>query len=105
MSASKTKHDIALGILLMGGTGWLIGFVLDSVALMAGAGILGVAIGGLVGWLGARRYLIALCVGALIGTYLGYRSGDRDILIMAAGSGAAIAGFFAAHAELFIGRK
>jgi hypothetical protein len=40
----------------------------------------------------------------LIGAYLGYRTGDRDILIIAAGTGGAIAGFMGAQIESFFSR-
>jgi len=37
----------------------------------------------------------------VVGAGLGYQAGDKDILIMAAGSGAAISGFIANFAEMF----
>ena len=95
------KNDIALGVLIMGITGALIGFVLDSGLLSLVAGVMGLAVGALVGWLGGRRFLLIICVGALIGAAIGYQSDDRDILIMAAGSGAAIAGFIGAQVQRF----
>lgn len=105
MLQSNAKNDITLGVLLMGATGFLIGFVVHSPLLMGIAGVLGSLIGGLVGWIGGRRFLLIICVGALIGAYIGYRSGDHDILIIAAGSGAAISGFFGAQVELFLRKK
>lgn len=105
VSKIKNKNEIILGILLLGGTGLLIGFVLDSPLLMGIAGGLGVAVGGLVGWLGGWRFLLIICLGVLIGAYIGFRTGDRDILIMAAGSGGAIAGFFGAQLEMFFRKK
>lgn len=105
VSKILNKNEIILGILLLGGTGLLIGLVLDSPVLMGIAGGLGVVVGGLVGWLGGRRYLFIICLGVLIGAYIGYRTGDRDILIMTAGSGGAIAGFFGAQLELFFKKK
>ncbi len=95
------KNDIALGMLILGITGVLIGVVLHSGLLSTAAGTLGLIIGGLVGWLGGRRFLLIICAGALIGAAIGYQSGDRDILIMAAGSGGAIAGFIGAQVERF----
>lgn len=105
MGLHKTKHDIVLGMLLMGITGVLIGLVIHSGVTMVFAGLLGCVIGGFVGWLGGRRFMVIICLGALAGGVVGYRSGDRDILIVAAGSGAAIAGFVAAQLELFVGKK
>ena len=97
----KNKNNIYLGMFLLGMTGILIGVVLESVAASLVAGGLGTIIGGFVGWLGGRRYLIIICLGAVIGAGLGYQTGDKDILIMAAGSGAAISGFVANFIELF----
>jgi hypothetical protein len=100
----KNRNNIYLGMFLLGTTGVLIGVVIENVTASLIAGALGTIIGGFVGWLGGRRYLAIICIGVGIGAVLGYRTGDRDILIMAAGSGGAIAGFIANQIELFMGR-
>ena len=105
LSRIKSRNDIPFGTLLMGTTGVLIGLVVDSAMAMIFVGILGALIGGLVGWAGGRVFLIIICFGVLIGAFLGYRTGDRDILIMAAGTGGAIAGFMGAQASLFLKNK
>ncbi len=97
----KNKNNIYLGMFLLGMTGVLIGVVLESTPASLVAGALGTLIGGFVGWLGGRRYLIIICLGAVVGAALGYQADDKDILIMAAGSGAAISGFIANFAEMF----
>ncbi|TDJ57900.1 MAG: hypothetical protein E2O41_07150 [Nitrospina sp.] len=97
----KNKNNIYLGTLLLGTTGVLIGVVVDSLFLTLVAGALGALVGSLIGWLGGRRYLIIICVGVLLGAWLGHQSGDRDVLIMAAGTGGAISGFIANQLELF----
>jgi len=89
---------------LIGTTGILIGLVIDSPLLMTIAGFLGTVVGGFVGWLGGRRFMVIICLGVLIGAYLGYRTGDLDILIIAAGTGGAIAGFMGAQIESFFSR-
>ena len=105
MTQTTRKNDIALGMVLMGGTGALIGLVLHSPLVMGLAGALGLAIGWLIGWLGARRYMSIVCVGTILGAVAGYSTGDRDIIIISTGSGAAIAGFVAAQIELFMQGK
>ncbi|MEE2987580.1 MAG: hypothetical protein VX667_07310 [Nitrospinota bacterium] len=105
LPSTYDKSDVIFGVVLMGGTGILIGLVIHSGVASLFAGILGVIIGGLIGWLGGRRFLVIICLGALTGTYLGYRTGDRDIMIIAAGSGAAISGFLGAQLELFLRKK
>jgi hypothetical protein len=45
--------------------------------------------------------MVIICLGVLIGAFLGQRTGDPDILIIAAGSGGAIAGFMGAQIESF----
>ena len=101
MSESQSKSTICLGMGLMGTTGLAMGWVVHSPLLMAVAGILGLMIGGFVGWLGGRRFMVIICLGVLIGAFLGQRTGDPDILIIAAGSGGAIAGFMGAQIESF----
>ena len=98
------KKEIYLGMTLIGTTGILIGLVIDSPLLMTIAGFLGAVVGGFVGWLGGRRFMVIICLGVLIGAYLGYRTGDLDILIIAAGTGGAIAGFMGAQIESFFSR-
>ena len=105
LSRIKSRSDIPFGTLLMGTTGVLIGVVVDSEMAMVVAGLLGSLIGGLVGWVGGRVFLVIICFGVLMGAFLGYRTGDRDILIMAAGTGGAIAGFMGAQASLFLKNK
>ena len=104
LSRIKSRNDIPFGTLLMGTTGVLIGLVVDSAMAMIFVGILGALIGGLVGWAGGRVFLIIICFGVLIGAFLGYRTGDRDILIIAAGTGGAIAGFVGAQVSLFFNK-
>ncbi len=86
---------------LMGATGLAIGWVVHSPLLMFIAGALGLVTGGFVGWLGGRLFMIAICLGILLGAFFGYGTGDRDIFIIAAGSGGAIAGFIGAQIEQF----
>ena len=104
MPESQSKSTIYLGMGLMGATGLAMGWVVHSPLLMTVAGLLGLMIGGFVGWLGGRRYMVIICLGVLVGAVLGYRTGDRDILIIAAGSGGAIAGFIGAQIEQFFHR-
>ena len=101
MVKSSNKKEIYIGMTLIGVTGLMIGLAVDSPLLMLIAGILGMVIGGFVGWLDGRRYMVIICLGVLIGAYFGNRTGDRDILIIAAGTGGAIAGFMGAQLELF----
>lgn len=109
MPRLNSKNEIYVGMVLMGATGLAMGFVVHSQLLMTIAGILGLIVGGFVGWIGGRRYMIIICLGVLIGAFFGYRTGDQDILIIAAGSGGAIAGFIGAQVEQFFttshGRK
>ena len=101
MPKPANKKEIYLGMTLIGTTGILIGLVMESLLLIAIAGFLGTVVGGFVGWLGGRRFMVIICLGVLIGAYLGYRIGDRDILCIAAGTGGAIVGFMGAQIESF----
>ena len=102
LSRTKSKNDIPFGTLLMGTTGILIGVVIDSEIGMVVVGLLGSLIGVVVGWAGGRVFLIIICLGVLMGAFLGYRTEDQDILIMAAGTGGAIVGFMGAQVSLFL---
>jgi hypothetical protein len=99
------RTDIVLGIILMGTTGVLIGFFWSSYILMGIAGTLGSIIGGFVGWLGGRRFMAIIVAGGFAGFLVGRQTGNRDFVIMAAGSGAAIAGFIGAQVERFFRDK
>ena len=101
MPKPNSKNEIYVGMVLMGTTGLAMGFVVHSPLLMTIAGIFGLIVGGFVGWIGGRRYMLIVCLGVLIGAFFGQRSGDKDILIIAAGSGGAIAGFMGAQIEQF----
>ena len=105
MLRTRSKNDVIFGALLLGVTGILIGVVVNSGVAMTVGVILGVLIGGLVGCFGGRTYLLIICFGVLVGAILGYRTGDRDILIMASGAGGAISGFIGAQVQLFLGKK
>ena len=104
LSRIKSRNDISFGVLLMGTTGVMIGVVVHSEMAMIIVGFLGAFIGGLVGWAGGRVFLIIICFGVLIGAFLGYRTGDQDILIIASGTGGAIAGFIGAQVSLFLNK-
>jgi hypothetical protein len=101
MPESQSKSTIYMGMGLMGTTGLAMGWVVHSPLLMTIAGLLGLMIGGFIGWLGGRRFMVIICLGVLIGAFLGQRTGDPDILIIAAGSGGAIAGFMGTQIESF----
>ncbi len=101
MPKAYGKGEIYMGMVLMGTTGLAMGYVVHSPLLMTIAGVLGLVVGGFVGWIGGRRYMLIICLGILIGASFGYRTGDQDILIIAAGSGGAIAGFMGAQIEQF----
>ena len=104
MFPQQTRNNIISGIVLMGTTGLLIGYFLHSPLVMILAGALGVIIGWLVGWLEGRRFMVLILLGTGIGAFFGYQSGDQDVMIMATGSGAAIAGFLGAQMERFFKR-
>ena len=105
MSKSYGKNEIYMGMILMGATGLAMGWVIHSPLMMIIAGALGSMIGGFIGWIGGRRYMLIICLGVLIGVFFGYLSGDQDILIISAGSGGAIAGFISAQIEQFFSIK
>ena len=96
------KKNIWLGLILLGLNGVLIGVAVHSPMLAVVAGVLGAAMGALVGWLGGIRYLLIVCAGVLLGSIIGWQTGDTDLLIICAGTGGAICGMVANQIESFI---
>ena len=84
--------DVALGILVMGTVGAMIGETIGTGSIPGAAGI-GVALGTMVGLLGGRRFLISILVGTVLGGALAWLLAGADRISVGAGAGAAMGGF------------
>ncbi len=84
--------DIALGAVVMGTVGVLIGENLGTVSIPGAAGM-GVALGVVVGVLGGRRFLVSILLGTVLGGALAWVLAGEERISVGAGAGAAMGGF------------
>lgn len=98
----KITADHLLGILIMGTTGGVIGFYLDSTILIASGAILGSFLGGFVTTLGARLFFLSILTGTFLGGSLFALSQGSEWFMIGAGSGGAIGGFVGINIQLFL---
>ena len=93
--------DIAFGLAVMGTVGTLIGIIMGG-GLMPVAIIAGLAMGGVIGFLGGRRFLISILVGALLGGGLAWMVAGTERIWVGAGSGAAMGGFLGVQISMLL---
>lgn len=93
--------DIAFGIIVMGTVGTLIGLIMGSEFMLPAIGI-GLAMGGVVGFLGGRRFLISILVGTVLGGLLAWLLAGPDRISYGAGAGAAMGGFLGVQVSMLL---
>jgi membrane-bound metal-dependent hydrolase YbcI (DUF457 family) len=93
--------DILFGLVVMGTVGTLIGYIMGS-GLMPVAIGLGLALGGVIGFLGGRRFLVSILVGALLGGALAWFVAGVDRIWVGAGAGAAMGGFLGVQISMLL---
>jgi hypothetical protein len=93
--------DIALGMAVMGTVGILIGVVMDNGLLPVTAGV-GLVLGGVIGFLGGRRFLISIMIGTVTGGALAWLLAGLDRIWVGAGAGAAMGGFLGVHISMLL---
>jgi hypothetical protein len=91
MSPSKI-FDVALGTVVLGTVGVLTGLSM-GVGFLPAALVVGLCLGGGVGFFGGRRFFVSIFVGTLLGGLLAWNLGGVDIISVGASSGAAMGGF------------
>jgi len=92
---------MALGALVMGSVGAMIGMILGGQAHLIGAGI-GLVLGTVVGVLGGRRFLISIVIGTVLGGALAWVLADAEKITVGAGAGAAMGGFLGVQASMLL---
>jgi hypothetical protein len=96
------KADLLLGAVIMGTTCGAIAYYLGGPPAAVVLGILiGSLLGGLISTLGARPFFLSVLVGTLLGGIIAREYGGSEMLVIGAGSGAAIGGFVGVNIELF----
>lgn len=93
--------DIAFGLTVMGTVGTLIGFIMGG-GLMPVAIGLGLVLGGVIGFLGGRRFLVSILVGTLLGGALAWLVAGGERVWVGAGAGAAMGGFLGVQISMLL---
>jgi hypothetical protein len=97
----RTIIDVALGAVVMGTVGVLIGVLMGS-GMVPVAGGIGVLLGSVVGLFGGRRFLISILVGAALGAGLAWALAGPDRMSVGAGAGAAMGGFLGVQLPMLL---
>ena len=100
MAKSKV-FDIALGIVVMGTVGTLIGMTMGG-GLMPVAIAIGIVLGAVIGFLGGRRFLVSILVGTVLGGVLAWMMAGVERIWVGAGAGAAMGGFLGGRILMFL---
>ena len=93
--------DIAFGLAVMGTVGVLIGLIMGG-GLMPVAIALGLAMGGVIGYLGGRRFLVSILSGSLLGGGLAWLVAGAERISVGAGAGAAMGGFLGVQISMLL---
>jgi hypothetical protein len=93
--------DIGFGLAVMGTVGLLIGLIMGG-GLMPVAIGLGLAMGGVIGYLGGRRFLVSILIGTFLGGALAWLVAGADRVSVGAGAGAAMGGFLGVQISMLL---
>ncbi|HSA61843.1 MAG TPA: hypothetical protein VLE03_06355 [Nitrospiraceae bacterium] len=93
--------DIVFGLAVMGTVGTLIGFIMGG-GLMPIAIGLGLVLGGVIGFLGGRRFLASILVGTVLGGALAWLVAGAERIWVGAGAGAAMGGFLGVQISMLL---
>lgn len=93
--------DIVFGLAVMGTVGTLIGYIMGG-GLMPVAIGLGLLLGGVIGVLGGRRFLVSILVGAVLGAALAWLVAGVERIWVGAGAGAAMGGFLGVQISMLL---
>ena len=97
----RIKADLLLGAAIMGTTGAIIGYYVGGGPPIVLGTVLGCLLGGLVSMHGARSFFLSVLAGTLLGGIVAREFGGADMVMIGAGSGAAIGGFVGVNIEMF----
>lgn len=97
----KKILDILFGVVVMGTVGTLIGIISGGgiMPLASGAGLV---LGGFIGFMGGRRFLVSILVGTLMGGGLAWLIAGPERISVGAGAGAAMGGFLGVQISMLL---
>jgi hypothetical protein len=93
--------DIVFGLAVMGTVGTLIGFIMGGGLMPVAVGI-GLVLGGVIGLLGGRRFLVSILVGTVLGGALAWLVAGDERIWVGAGAGAAMGGFLGVQISMLL---
>jgi hypothetical protein len=101
MSPVHRWLDIPFGLAVMGTVGALIGTIMGG-GLMPVAILVGLAMGGVIGFLGGRRFLVSILIGSVLGGALAWLVAGTERISVGAGTGAAMGGFLGVQISMLL---
>ncbi len=100
-AATVRAADILLGMAVMGTVGTLIGIILGGEIMLLASGA-GLVLGGVIGFMGGRRFLASILVGTLLGGALAWLVAGTERISVGAGAGAAMGGFLGVQISMLL---
>lgn len=101
VAQASNVFDIVFGAVVMGTVGTLIGLVMGG-GLMPLAIVVGVVLGCVIGFLGGRRFLVSILVGAVVFGSLAWLVAGVERIWVGAGAGAAMGGFLGVQISMLL---
>ncbi|MDP1946492.1 MAG: hypothetical protein Q8L77_03240 [Nitrospirota bacterium] len=99
--APRAMLDILFGVAVMGTVGTLIGVIMGGGILPLASGT-GLVLGGVIGFMGGRRFLVSILVGTLLGGALAWFIAGPERISVGAGAGAAMGGFLGVQISMLL---
>ena len=93
--------DILFGVAVMGTVGTLIGVIMGGGIMPLASGI-GLTLGGVIGFMGGRRFLASILLGTLLGGALAWLIAGPERVSVGAGAGAAMGGFLGVQISMLL---
>ena len=93
--------DIALGMVVMGTVGTLIGVTMGGGLFPVAVGV-GLVLGCVIGYLGGRRFLVSIMIGTVLGGALAWLVAGIDRIWVGAVAGAAMGGFLGVQISMLL---
>jgi hypothetical protein len=93
--------DILFGVAVMGTVGTLIGIIMGGGVMPLASGT-GLVLGGVIGFMGGRRFLVSILMGTLLGGALAWVIAGPERISVGAGAGAAMGGFLGVQISMLL---